>query len=55
MNSSFGLRAWDFSDSVFRVVGFIVSLKQIEYGVYEHLTIIYPKPHVIYLKGDYRA
>ena len=32
---------------------FIVPLKQIEYGVYGNLIMIYPKPYYIYL-GDYR-
>ena len=31
--------------------GFIVLLKQIEYGVYGDLIIIYPKPYSIYLRG----
>ena len=29
----------------------IFSLKQIEYGVYGDLLIIYPKPYSIYLRG----
>ena len=32
-------------------VGVIVPLKQIEYGVYEGLIIVYPKPCSIYLRG----
>ena len=31
--------------------GPIVPLKQIEYGVYGDLIIIYPKPYSIYLRG----
>ena len=31
--------------------GFIVPLKQIEYGVYGDFIIIYPKPYSIYLRG----
>ena len=31
-----------------------VTLKEIEYGVYGDLNIIYPMPYSIYLKGDYK-
>ena len=30
----------------------LVPLKEIEYGVYGDLTIIYPKPYSIYLRGS---
>ena len=33
------------------LVNYIVHLKWIEYGVYGDLSIIYPKPHFIYLRG----
>ena len=32
-------------------LGFIVPVKQIEYGVYGDLIILYPKPYSIYLRG----
>ena len=33
--------------------GFVVPLKQIEYGVYGDISIIYhPKPYSIYLRGS---
>ena len=34
---------------------FIIPLKQIEYGVYGDLVIMYPKPYSIYSRGDYRG
>ena len=37
------------------ILGYIVPLKQIEYGVYKNHIITYPKPYSIYLKGDYKV
>ena len=41
----------DFHMFVWELHRFIVPLKQIEYGVYADLIVIYPKPYSIYLRG----
>ena len=32
-----------------------VPLRELEYGVYGDLIMVYPKPYSIYVRGDYRC